>query len=79
MADPKENPFASIRAALAFSPDDWSQHHRHAWIYGIACGWNGEALAEVAAKHGWKPTEVERLRRLHAAYRAAELSFKPPQ
>lgn len=66
---PEENPFDSIHACIAFTPHDWSQHHRMAWIYGIVCGWDGEALDDVARLHGWRADEVARLQRLHKRYR----------
>ena len=37
-----------------------------AWLYGVFCGW-GDALDEVARKHGWDSDGVERLKRYHAA------------
>lgn len=68
-----EDPFASIESAIAFTPHDWGSHHRLAWVYGIAVGWGEEALEALADRHGWSDSEVERLRRLRAAYvRAAE-------
>lgn len=68
MREPEENPFESIAAAIAFSPHDWGQHHRLAWIYGIVFGWEGEAMDEMRRKHGWNSEEVSRLQRLHARY-----------
>ncbi|UTC28317.1 hypothetical protein GURKE_02860 [Brevundimonas phage vB_BpoS-Gurke] len=67
--EPEENPFEAIAAAIAFSPHDWSQHHRLAWIYGIVHGWEGEALDEMRKDHGWDAATVARLQRLHARYR----------
>ena len=69
MSAPEENPFDSIHACIAFSPRDWSEHHRMAWIYGIVCGW-GDSMGAVARKHHWGPDEVERLKRLHIRYQA---------
>ncbi|USN14169.1 hypothetical protein KABACHOK_03330 [Brevundimonas phage vB_BpoS-Kabachok] len=68
--EPEENPFDSIHACIAFSPRDWSENHRMAWIYGIVCGWDAESMKEVAAKHRWGPDEVARLKRLHIRYQA---------
>ena len=67
---PEENPFESIAACIAFSPEDWGQHHRMAWIYGIVFGWDDESMAEMARRHRWRPDDVQRLRRLNAGYRA---------
>ena len=55
----------SISAAMAKHPRDWSSDHRDAWVYGIVCGW-GDEIDEVAAVHGWKDEDVERLRRMRA-------------
>ena len=68
----KECPLDSISTAIAFTPLDWSTHHRMAWIYGIACGWDEESLAELTEKHGWKPDTVERLKRLRAKWESLE-------
>lgn len=70
MAQPEENPFESIAACIAFSPHDWGENHRNAWIYGIVLGWDGDSMDEQARRHRWSPDDVARLRRLHAAYRA---------
>lgn len=64
-----ECPVESIATAIAFSARDWGANHRDAWVYGIAVGW-GDALAEVAEKHGWGFSTVLRLQRLHAQFRA---------
>jgi hypothetical protein len=69
---PIECPLDSISTAIAFTPHDWSTHHRMAWIYGIACGWDEESLAELTEKHGWKPETVERLKRLRAKWESLE-------
>lgn len=63
-----ENPFQSIKTAIVTTPHDWSAHHRLAWIYGIAVGWNEAVIAEVAKTHGWDETEIKRLQRLRARY-----------
>lgn len=67
-AEAEENPLRSLGACMAFSPCDWSTHHRTAWMYGIIHGWDGEALEEMIQKHGWDEETVERLKRLHAKY-----------
>jgi hypothetical protein len=53
---------------------DWGQSPDTAWIYGIAVGWDGPAMAELAAKHGWSAQKVANLRKLRRYYRAAELT-----
>jgi hypothetical protein len=58
----------SLRGCIAFSPKDWSIEMRDAWMYGIVMGWDGEALTEVAAKHGWPDGALARLRRIHSAF-----------
>lgn len=62
-----ENPLVSVEAAIAFSPHDWSAHHRLAWIYGITCGWD-DSLEEVATKFRWSEETVARLERLHSRW-----------
>jgi hypothetical protein len=59
-----DDPLASIKTAIACHSRDWSLHYRDAWIYGVVCGW-GEALPEIAERHGWSAAEVSRLERLH--------------
>ncbi len=63
-----ENPFSSIKGAIVMTPHDWSAHHRLAWIYGIAVGWDEEALVEVAKVHNWSDATIGRLRRLRERY-----------
>lgn len=70
MSRPEENPLASIVAAIALSSRDWSANHRDAWLYGVAVGWDAEALVEVAARHKWAPATVARLEDLHRRYRS---------
>jgi len=53
----------SLAATIAFDVRDWSLSSRDAWIYGIAVGWDDDALAELTVKHEWPPGEVARLRR----------------
>ena len=47
----------SIANTIAFDSLDWSLDSRHAWIYGVAVGWN-ECLPEMAAKHGWSSEDA---------------------
>ena len=65
----EENPLESVETAIAFSPHDWSSHHRMAWIYGITCGWDDEALVEMMQQHGWTGEAVSRLKRLHIKWK----------
>lgn len=64
---PEENPFRSIEASIAFSSRGWSLDKRDAWVYGIVLGW-GDALEEVAERHGWDADTTARLRRLRVRY-----------
>ena len=72
--DPTENPLESLRAALAFSSNEWAESRAGAWVWGIVLGWDDEdepdsdAMAEVAARYRWAPEVVARLRRLHEAF-----------
>lgn len=63
-----ENPLESIRKAILFSSNDYSQCKRDAWIYGIVVGWPDEALQELAQQHRWEPETIERLKRLNKAF-----------
>lgn len=65
----KYNPLESIATAIAFSPRDWSSHHRDAWIYGIVLGWDKEDLEELKNKHKWRDETVARLKFLHDKYK----------
>lgn len=79
--------FESAGNALAGAPDDWSQTRGKAWMWGLFCGWDCEkvhehdpdndptciwALDETAAKHGWSPELVARLRQLRSAVAALD-------
>lgn len=72
----EENPLDSLHSCLVFSPRDWSNCKRDAWIYGIIVGWDGDgvcepadsAINEIAARFNWPEEEVARLRRLHDRY-----------
>lgn len=69
-----EDPFDSLRSALAFSPRDWSDSKDLAWVWGIIMGWDGDpadetdAMSEVAESFGWTKEQVECLRNLHAKF-----------
>lgn len=67
------DPLGSLRSAVTFSSMDWGSSPDTAWIYGIAVGWDGPAMAELATKFGWSADKVARLRKLRRYYRAAEL------
>lgn len=72
-ACPKDSPgglaeaLVSAANTMAFSAQDWAQHHRDAWLWGILCGWDRGALAECIEKFGWTDEAVERLRRYRSA------------
>jgi hypothetical protein len=66
-----ENPFDSLREAIAFSSRDFAADKLDAWLYAIVCGWEGEAMAEVAEQHGWDAATIARLDRLHRAFPSA--------
>lgn len=63
-SDPRE----SLATVIATSSRDWSLDRGDAWIYGIVLGW-GDAMSEVAKRHGWTGLDVLRLHRLHLAFR----------
>uniref|UniRef100_UPI003F492F14 hypothetical protein n=1 Tax=Streptomyces sp. CA-141956 TaxID=3240051 RepID=UPI003F492F14 len=57
---------------------DWAQDPDDAWLYAVLYGWDCEqehqhtascpaALDQIAAKHGWTPAQVERIRKHRAA------------
>lgn len=70
-----ENPLASIADTLATAARDHSRDPCDAWLYGIALGW-GDALDEVALRHGWSEQDKVRLVRLRTIYEAmATLQF----
>lgn len=68
------DPLGALHAAMTFSSMDWGASQDTAWIYGIAVGWDGPAMKELAAKHGWSEQKVKNLRKLRRYYRAAELA-----
>lgn len=65
-----ENPLESIATAMAFSPADWGQHHREAWIYGIVFGYDAERMELMVKRHRWTAETVARLERLHVRFAA---------
>jgi hypothetical protein len=68
------DPLGSLHHAMTFSSMDWGQSRDTAWIYGIAVGWDGPAMKELAERHGWSDPKVRLLRKLRQYYRAAELA-----
>lgn len=72
------NPFESIENAIAFSPHDWGEHSRLAWVYGIAAGWDSASIKELSAKFGWGTATLARLRLLRLNYRRAHRAWKQP-
>lgn len=72
------DPLESIRNLIAFDSRDWAQERAGAWLYGIVFGWDGHdeledegAMDLVAARHGWTPEHVARLRILHERFAEA--------
>lgn len=70
---PGTDPLGNLHQAIALSSMDWGASSDTAWIYGIAVGWDGPAMKELAAKHGWSEQKVKNLRKLRRYFRAAEL------
>lgn len=61
----------ALQGALAFAVRDWSANRRDAWIWGIIWSWDdGEAMDDVAEKHGWSNRTIKKLRRYHRGIRA---------
>lgn len=56
----------SVRSAMATDARDWSRNKTDAWLYAVLVGW-GDALDEVADRHGWSTADRERLFRMRAA------------
>ena len=71
---PGTDPLGALHSALTLSSMDWSAAADTAWIYGIAVGWDGPGMAELATKFGWSDEKIARLRKLRQYYRAAELT-----
>lgn len=75
-----ENPLRSIAVAMS-CVRDWGADPADAWLFGVVMGWGTQAsIDDVTRAHGWAPQDVERLRRLHAAYQKAmvELDARGP-
>lgn len=53
---------------MATDARDWAASPPDAWLYGIVLGWNGMAMAEVAARHGWTAADRGRLVGYHREY-----------
>ena len=70
----KENALKSIEGVLLLNTRDWAEDQSTSWIYGIVCGWNEAALAELSEKWNWSKAEVDRLRRLHKRYKRLKMS-----
>lgn len=70
---PGTDPLGALRMAMTLSSMDWGASADTAWIYGIAVGWDGPAMKELAVKHSWSAQKVAKLRKLRRHYRAAEL------
>jgi hypothetical protein len=74
----------SAKSTIAFSSQDWAASRDFAWLYGILLGWDGDpaggdvdqdnAMALLAARHGWTDEDVALLRRLHAAVAGFDLN-----
>lgn len=75
------NPVDEIESLVAFTSRDMSEHKLEAWLYGIVLGWDTDpedladegatnAMDDVAKRHGWSHSKVERLRTLHANWEA---------
>lgn len=79
--DGEENPLKALSTTLAFSADDWGSSRAKSWVWGIVCGWDDEAMAELAAEWGWDETAVARLNRLHARFEELEHhgGYLPPE
>lgn len=71
---PGTDPLGALRMAMTLSSMDWGASKDTAWIYGIAVGWDGPAMAELAKKHNWSEQKVKNLRKLRRYFRAAELA-----
>jgi hypothetical protein len=68
------DPLGALHMAMTLSSMDWGASQDTAWIYGIAVGWDGPAMSELAAKFNWSAEKVTNLRKLRRYYRAAELA-----
>lgn len=70
------NPLESIHNCIAFDVMDWSQNKRHAWMYGIVCGWDEPAYTTLMSIHGWSYNEVSRNKELHKNYMILQERFE---
>lgn len=68
------DPLGALHSAMTLSSMDWGASADTAWIYGIAVGWDGPAMKELAVKHSWSAQKITNLRKLRGYYRAAELA-----
>lgn len=64
----------SLRNSMATTSRDMALDRMDAWCYGIILGWRscddllaGDALSEVAERHGWSEADAARNHRLHHA------------
>ncbi|HEX9089244.1 MAG TPA: hypothetical protein VF867_17270 [Arthrobacter sp.] len=71
---PGTDPLGALHSAMTLSSMDWGSAPDLAWIYGIAVGWDGPAIAELAGKFSWSSEKVAKLRKLRRYFRAAELA-----
>ncbi len=62
------NPILSLVNCIALDTRDWSRDRCESWIYGIICGWE-DSINEIAKKHGWSESTVERLQYLHEQFK----------
>ncbi|MEU6979625.1 hypothetical protein [Streptomyces sp. NPDC046371] len=76
------NALLLVRMRMAAGSRDWAQAPDDAWLYAVLYGWDCEQehqhtsacparLDEVAAKHGWSPDRVGRIRKHRAAFALA--------
>lgn len=67
----------SLDTVLATNVRDWGANKADSWLWAIICGWDSpdepteDAMGEQAAKWGWTPDTVARLRRYHSAIATA--------
>ena len=77
------NALDGLHTLIATSSRDWGTYRVDAWIWAVLCGWDceeehehdelcedGEAMEEMAARHGWDADTVAKARRYRAAVRA---------
>lgn len=74
----------AVARAIATDSRDWGLGRGDAWLWGVLVGWDCEevhdheyegceigTLRELAARHGWTPAHVDRIRALRQAIREA--------